>query len=93
SVLTHTQQQAVLLVFLVAILEVTFSGYLLPVENMPVVMRWLAQGSALQHFMVISRAVVLRGATLPMLASHVAATFIFGLVAYAIAWRSFTRSI
>lgn len=93
SVLTHTQQQAVLLVFLVAILEVTFSGYLLPVENMPAVMRWLAQGSALQHFMVISRAVILRGATLPMLSPHVAATFIFGLVAYVIAWRSFTRSI
>lgn len=93
SVLTHTQQQAVLLVFLIAILEVTLSGYLLPVENMPVVMRWLAQGSAIQHFMSISRAVILRGATLPMLAQHAAAMFAFGVVVYTIAWRTFTRSI
>lgn len=93
SVLTHTQQQAVLLVFLIAILEVTLSGYLLPVENMPVVMRWLAQGSAIQHFMAINRAVILRGAIAPMLVSHIAAIFAFGVVAYAIAWRSFTRSL
>lgn len=93
SVLTHTQQQAVLLVFLLAILEVTLSGYLLPVENMPVVMRWLAQISAIQHFMVINRAVILRGATLPMLAGHAAAMFAFGVAAYTVAWRTFTRSI
>lgn len=93
SVLTHTQQQAVLLVFLIAILEVTLSGYLLPVENMPVVMRWLAQGSAIQHFMAVNRAVILRGATLPMLAQHAAAIFAFGVVTYSIAWRTFTRSI
>lgn len=93
SVITHTQQQAVLLVFLVAILEVTLSGYLLPVENMPAVMRWFAQISAVQHFMAISRAVILRGATLPMLLPHVLGLVAFSIVAYSIAWRTFTRSL
>ncbi|NUQ39011.1 MAG: ABC transporter permease [Caldilineales bacterium] len=93
SVFTQTQQQAVLLVFLVAILEVTISGYLLPVESMPLVMRGLAQVSALQHFMAIMRAVALRGADLAMIQGHVLAIFIFALAAGGIAWRGFTRAL
>ena len=92
SVLTRTQQQAVLLVFLFAILEVTFSGYLLPVENMPLVMRWLANISPLQHFMASDRAIILRGATLSMVTPHALAMAVFGLISYAIAFRTFTRS-
>ncbi|MCX7852987.1 MAG: ABC transporter permease [Caldilineales bacterium] len=93
SVLTHTQQQAVLIVFLMAILEVTLSGYLLPVENMPLVMRGLAQVSALQHHMTLVRAIILRGATLPMIGGHVLALAAFAVVGYAVAWRTFTRSL
>jgi len=93
SILTHTQQQAVLLVFLVAILEVTISGYLLPVESMPLLMRGLAEISALQHFMAIMRAVALRGADFAMIQTHVFAILAFAIVAGAIAWRAFTRSL
>ncbi|NOX61465.1 MAG: ABC transporter permease [Chloroflexi bacterium] len=92
SVLTQTQQQAVLLVFLVAILEVTISGYLLPIENMPLIMRGLAEISALQHFMTIMRAVTLRGADLAMIAPHALAIAAFALAANAFAWRAFTRT-
>ncbi len=91
SVLSHTQQQAVLIVFLMAILEVTLSGYLLPVENMPLLMRGLAQLSALQHHMTLTRAVILRGATLPMVGNHMLAMVAFAVVGYAVAWRTFTR--
>ena len=93
SLLSHTQQQAVLFVFLLAILEVTFSGYLLPVENMPLVMRALAKVSALQHFMVTIRSVTLRGATLPMILPDLLAIVAFtGVVGFA-SWRLFNRSI
>jgi ABC-2 type transport system permease protein len=93
SVLTHTQQQAVLIVFLMAILEVTLSGYLLPVENMPLFMRGLAQLSALQHHMTLVRGIILRGATLPMVGHHVLALVAFAVVGYGLAWRTFTRSL
>ena len=93
SIATQTQQQAVLLVFLLAILEVTISGYMLPVENMPLVMRWLAQVSALQHFMTASRAIILRGSEFTMVLSHLAALVGISIGSYAIAWRSFSRHI
>ena len=93
SLFTQNQQQAVLLVFLLAILEVTLSGYMLPVENMPLVMRWLAQISPLQHFMTATRSIILSGATLSMLWPHVLALLGIALATGAIAWRTFSRQI
>lgn len=93
SLVAHTQQQALLFVFLLAILEVTFSGYLLPVESMPVVMQGLARVSALQHYMAVMRSVTLRGATLPMIASDLLAIAGFvGVVSFA-GWRLLNRNI
>jgi len=93
SLFTQNQQQAVLLVFLLAILEVTISGYMLPVENMPLIMRGLAQISSLQHFMTASRAIILRGATLDMILPHVLALLGIALGSGGIAWRAFSRQI
>ena len=59
------------IVFLLAILEVTYSGYLVPTENMPVFMQAAAAVSPLQHFTAITRHVFLKGSTLPMMVDHV----------------------
>jgi len=93
SIITQTQQQAVLLVFLFAILEVTISGYMLPVENMPLIMRGLAQVSTLQHFMTASRNIILRGSTLRMVLPHLLALGGIAAATGAIAWRAFSRHI
>ena len=93
SVLTQSQQQAVLLVFLLAIFELTISGYLIPIENMPWVMRGMAQISALQHFMALQRAVALRGANFAMIWPHALALSAFAVIVNAIAWRAFTRTV
>jgi len=93
SIITQNQQQAVLMVFLLAILEVTISGYMLPVENMPLVMRWLAQISALQHFMTASRAIILRGSDLRMVMPHLLALFAIIAGTFTLAWRAFSRHI
>lgn len=64
SALSHTQQQAVLMIFVLALVDVSFSGYLVPVERMPAVLQMLAQIFPLQHYLVIIRAVMLKGADL-----------------------------
>jgi len=71
SIVTRSQQQAILIVFLLAILEVTYSGYLVPTENMPLFMQAAAAVSPLQHFIAITRHVFLKGSTLPMMLDHV----------------------
>lgn len=92
SIITTSQQQAILIVFLLAMLEVTFSGYLVPTGNMPLFMRFFAELSPLQHFMVISRAVFLKGATLPMLVNHVLALAGLAAATTTAAWVLFVRT-
>jgi ABC-2 type transport system permease protein len=93
SIVTQNQQQAVLLVFLLSILEVTISGYMLPVENMPLLMRWFAQISALQHFMTANLAIISRGATLKMISPNLLAISGIILATFVAAWRAFSRHI
>ena len=91
SLVTSSQQQAVLIVFLMAMLEVTFSGYLVPTDNMPVFMQALSVFSPLQHFTAIVRAVFLKGATLPMLLDHVIPLFLLASGSLAVAWTMFNK--
>ena len=71
SIITSSQQQAILIVFLLAILEVTFSGYLVPTDNMPAFMQAAAAVSPLQHFTAITREVFLKGTPVSMMLNHV----------------------
>lgn len=67
SLVSRTQQQAILFVFALAMLEVALSGFLVPAGDMPGVMRVLSYASAVQHYLVILRGVMLRGAGLGLL--------------------------
>jgi ABC-2 type transport system permease protein len=62
SLVSRTQQQAMLFVFALAMLEVAFSGFLVPAGDMPGLMRALSYVSSVQHYLVILRGVMLRGA-------------------------------
>lgn len=67
SSFASTQQQAILYVFLLAMVDVALSGYLVPVKNMPVLLRGAAALSPLQHYLVIIRAIMLKGADLTLI--------------------------
>jgi len=67
SLVSRTQQQAMLLVFALAMLEVAFSGFLVPAGDMPGVMRVISYVSSVQHYLVVLRGVMLRGAGLRLL--------------------------
>lgn len=64
SLVSHTQQQAILFVFALAMLEVACSGFMVPAGDMPGPMRALSYISSVQHYLVIMRGVMLRGAGL-----------------------------
>jgi ABC-2 type transport system permease protein len=53
SAVSMTQQQAILGAFAIGVPAVLMSGFATPVENMPVVLRWLAQAIPLTHFLTI----------------------------------------
>ncbi len=53
SAVSMTQQQAILGAFAIGVPAVLMSGFATPVENMPLVLQWLAQLIPLTHFLVI----------------------------------------
>jgi ABC-2 type transport system permease protein len=61
SSLCETQQQAFLGVFSFMVPAVILSGYVAPIENMPVAMQWVAHLNPLSYFIPILKGVFLKG--------------------------------
>lgn len=53
SSICQTQQQAILGTFSIGVPAVLMSGFATPIENMPPLLRWLAEGIPLKHFLII----------------------------------------
>ncbi len=67
SAISHNQQQAVLFVFVLAMMDVAFSGYMVAVERLPQLMQVISQFFPLQHFLQIVRGIMLKGSDLTVL--------------------------
>jgi ABC-2 type transport system permease protein len=85
STIAHTQGQALLTAFLWTMLEAILSGQILPVENMPQTMQWLAQATPATHFTDIIRGVMLRGDAIGALWPQVGALTLIGMALYGFA--------
>jgi ABC-2 type transport system permease protein len=93
SSFARTQQQAVLYVFVLAMLDIALSGYLAPVKNMPALFATLAQVSPLQHYLVVIRAIMLKGAGLDVLWPEALALAAIGIVVGTLAVATATRRL
>jgi ABC-2 type transport system permease protein len=93
SAFSHTQQQAVLFVFVLAMTDVAFSGYTVPVERLPQVMQWIAQLFPFQHYLQILRGVMLRGADLATLWPQVLALIILAIGSMSVALFALRRRL
>jgi len=93
SSVARTQQQAILFVFVLAMVDMTFSGYLVRVKNLPVALQAIAQVVPFRHYLTIIRGVMLKGAGLDALWPHAAAMLLMGLLVTAVAVRNLNRSL
>jgi ABC-2 type transport system permease protein len=73
STLARTQQQAILFVFVEAIFDMTFSGFLVSVDNLPPLLKGISAVIPLRYYLVIIRSVMLKGAGLDVLWPQAAA--------------------
>ena len=93
SGVARTQQQAILFVFVLAMVDMTFSGYLVRVKHLPVALQAIAQVVPFRHYLVIIRGVMLKGVGLDVLWTHAAAMLLMGLLVTAVAVRNMSRSL
>lgn len=91
SALSRSQQQAVLLVFPLAMIDLSLSGYLVPVETMPQGLQVLSLVSPLRHYMKILKDIMLKGADLSTLWPSALALAGLALVAGLLALRNAAR--
>ena len=80
SVISRTQQQAFLLVMVVGMADFMFTGYVAPVESMPIILQRIAYFIPAHHWLAIMRGIMLKGAGLDVLWSQVLILIILGLV-------------
>jgi hypothetical protein len=86
SLVSRTQQQAILFVFALAMLEVACSGFIVSTSDMPIAMQVVASVSSVQHYLIILRGVMLRGAGLGSLWAPSLALSGIAAAATAVAW-------
>lgn len=91
STVSRTQQQAFLTSFLFLMPAMLLSGFLFPVESMPLVFRWIAQINPLTHFLVIVRGIFLKGIGLEVLWPRAAALLALGVVLLSVAAARFRK--
>ena len=93
SGVARTQQQAILFVFVLAMVDMTFSGYMVRIKNLPVLLQAIAQVVPFRHYLTIIRGVMLKGAGLDVLWPHAAAMLLTGLLVTAVAIRNLSRTL
>jgi ABC-2 type transport system permease protein len=93
SAISRTQQQAILFVFILAMVEVTFSGYIVSLDNIPGFLQTISRLVPLQHYLVVARSIMLKGAGLEELAPQAVALAVLCIAIWAVAVRSVARRV
>jgi len=93
STLVDTQQQAMFVTFFIVMVYLLMSGLFTPVRSMPVWAQWMAQLNPVKHFIMIMRAVLLKGAGVADIIVPIGILGAFGVVFLSLAIRQYGRRV
>ncbi len=93
STISRTQQQALMATFLFYVPSVLLSGFMFPIENMPVIVQYGTYINPLRYFLVIIRGMFLKGNGLGVLWPQMAALLVLGLVMMTVSSARFKKRI
>ena len=93
SSISMTQQQAFFGVFTFMSPAIILSGYIAPIENMPLVLQWMAQCNPLTHFILILKGVFLKGYGFGDALPHLWPLLAIGFCTLSVALTMFRRHI
>jgi len=94
STISHTQQQAMMTaIFFFMFPMMFFSGFVFPIENMPVLIQYVSVLVPLRYYFVIVRGLFLKGVGMAMLWPQAVALLVFGLVILSLSVARFQKRI
>jgi ABC-2 type transport system permease protein len=88
STVSNTQQEAFMSMFFFFLPAIILSGFMYPVENMPVIVQYATLANPIRHYLVIVRGIFLKGAGLDVLAPQIATLAVMGVT---VLWFATTR--
>ncbi|HXF24577.1 MAG TPA: ABC transporter permease [Gemmatimonadaceae bacterium] len=91
STVAETQQQAMFVTFSLLMVYLLMSGLFTPIRGMPVWAQWTTEINPIAHFVALMRAVLLKGARMRDVASHLAALAAISSVVLTIAIRQYHK--
>lgn len=93
STISSTQQQAMMTTFFFAMPFFMFSGFVFPIANMPILVRWIAYLNPLMYFLVIVRGIFLKGVGLEVLWPQFLAMTAIGMAVFSGAVNRFQKRL
>lgn len=93
SSIANTQQEAMLVVWLMLLPSIFLAGFFFPIEAMPLFLRTLSYLIPLRYMLVIIRGIILKGVGIEALGRQVAALAVFGVVIMSLAAKRFRKRL
>jgi ABC-2 type transport system permease protein len=93
STAARTQREAQTLGMIIQLPSMFLSGFFFPIAAMPQVLQWVSVLVPLKYFMIIIKAIVLKGAGLQLLMPEVLALVIFALITMLVAVSRFRKRL
>ncbi len=94
STIAKTQQVALLAAMVVTFLpSIFFSGFVFPIENMPVLLQWLSSVVPAKYFMTIVRSIYLKGTGLTTFWVDLLIMLLLAILLIAISSKKFKKSL
>jgi ABC-2 type transport system permease protein len=93
STFADNQQQSMLGGFLFLFPGILLSGLMFPLENMPLVMKWVSYFDPLSHFLALLRNIMLKGGEPRFIAFHVAVLAVMAVVSVYVSFKRFHTTL
>jgi ABC-2 type transport system permease protein len=93
STISQTQQQAMMSTFFFFFPAMLLSGFAFPIANMPEAVQWLTLANPLRYFLVIVRAIFLKGVGVAVLWKELAALAAMGVTTLWFVARRFHKTL
>jgi ABC-2 type transport system permease protein len=93
AMISRTQNQALLIIMLIAFVDITFAGYAVPVESMPKTMQLLSNLFPIRHWMIILRGILQKDVGLSVLWPQILWLVGLGIVINSVTLWFFDRSL
>jgi len=91
STIVETQQQAMFVSFFIMMIYLLMSGLFTPIDSMPRWVQIVAELNPVRHFVAISRAVLVKGATLREIEQPFSVLAIFAVAVFGLAVRQYSK--